>query len=133
MKNALFGLLPSVFVALTSCNLFDREPDQSVILSVTKIEAPTTVSTGSSFTVTFTVQFDGCMHFDRLAVEKSNTGVRVVPWGTDATIGHPEIVCPDILRQQSQAIQIDPPFSGPFQVYVDQGRLAPVTATIQVQ
>ena len=131
MKTVLSVVLVSGLVAVTGCNIFD--PDQSVILSVPKIDAPATVSTGSSFTVTITVQTGGCKSFDRLEVEKSNTGVHVVPWGTDAAIGSKGISCPQDIREEPHAIQIDPPFSGPYQVFVDQGRLAPVVATIQVQ
>jgi|SRR6266550_1493841 len=131
MKTVLSIVLVSGLVALTECNVF--EPDQSVILSVPKIDAPATVSTGSSFTVTLTVQTGGCTSFSRLEVAKFNTGVHVVPWGTDARIGRKGVLCPAFISAEPHTIQIDPLFSGPYQVYVDQGRLAPVVATIQVQ
>ena len=132
MKTVLSVVLVSGLVALAGCdNIFGS--DQAVILSVPKIDAPATVSSGASFTVTLTVQTGGCKSFSRLEVEKSTTGVHVVPWGTDASIGRKDISCPTDIREESHAIQIDPPFSGPYQVFVDQGRLMPVTATIQVQ
>jgi len=132
MKTLSSVLLLSGIV-LAGCNPFEAKPDQSVILSVPKIDAPASVPAGASFTVTLTVQTGGCRAFSRLAVEKFTTGIHVVPLGTDASIGHKDITCPDILVEESHAIQVDPPFSGPFQVYVDQGRLGPLVATIQVQ
>ena len=131
MKTALSVVLFSGLAALTGCNVF--EPDRSVILSVPKIDAPATVSAGSSFTVTLTVQTGGCRSFSRLEVEKSTTGVHVVPWGTDARIGNKGILCPANIVDEPHGIQIDPPFSGPYRVWVDQGRLMPVVATVQVQ
>ena len=131
MKTVLSVVLLSGLIALTGCNVFD--PDRSVILSVPKIDAPATVTAGASFTVTLTVQTGGCRSFSRLEVQKSNSGVHVVPWGTDARIGNKGVICPAIITDEPHAIQIDPPFSGPYQVFVDQGRLMPVTATIQVQ
>jgi len=131
MKTVLSVVLVSGVVALTGCDVL--APDQSIILSVPKIDAPATVSAGSSFTVTLTIQTGGCRSFSHVDVQKFDTGLHVVPWGTDASIGHKGISCPANIVDEPHAIQIDPPFSGPYQVFVDQGRLAPVTATVQVQ
>ena len=131
MKTVLSVVVVSGLVALTGCNVFD--PDQSVILNVPRIDAPATVTSGASFTVTLTVQAGGCRSFSRLEVQKFNTGLHVVPWGTDARVGNKGVLCPAIVTEEPHAIQIDPPFSGPYQVWVEQGRLAPVVATIQVQ
>ena len=131
MKTVLSVVVVSGLVVITGCNVLD--PDRSVILPVPRIDAPATVTAGASFTVTLTVETGGCLSFTRLEVQKSNTGVHVVPWGTDARIGNKGILCPQNIVDTPHAIQIDPPFSGPYQVYVEQGRLGPVTATIQVQ
>ena len=133
MKTRLSVVVVSGLISLTGCNLLDPKPDQSVILSVPRIDAPATVSAGSSFTVTLTILTGSCRSFSRLDVEKSNTGVRVEPWGKDVSLGTSIVCTQQALVEEPHAIQIDPPFSGPFQVWVDQGRLGPVVATIQVQ
>jgi len=131
MKTVLCVGVVAGLVALTGCNVFD--PDHTVILSVPKIDAPATVTAGTSFTVTVTVQTGGCRSFSRLEVQKFTTAVRVVPWGTDASVGNKNVLCPANIIDEPHEIRIDPPFSGPYEVTVEQGRLAPVRATIQVQ
>lgn len=123
-----------VVALLTSpigCNPF--APDQSVILGVTKLEAPATVAAASPLTVTLTVQTGGCTSFDRIDVQKMPGGVRIVPWGTDSRIGNKGVLCPANIEYEPHPLQIDPPFVNPFHIVVEQGRLAPVTAVVDVQ
>jgi hypothetical protein len=131
MKTVLSVVVTSGLVALAGCNVFD--PDQSVILGVPKIDAPATVAAGSPFTVGVTVQTGGCRSFDRIDVQKFDAGVRLVPWGKDASAGRKDISCPAYILEELHSVQIDPPFSDPYQVVVEQGRLAPVVATIDIQ
>lgn len=124
----------SVIALLTlpiGCDLFG--PDQSVILPVTKLDAPATASAGSPFTVTLTVRTGGCTSFDRIDVQKMPGGARVVPWGHNLALGEKGISCPADVRENPHTVQMDPPFSNPFYVNVEQGRMPPVTAVVQVQ
>lgn len=131
MRSAwLVACVAAVFAGV-GCNPF--EPNQAVILTVTKLEAPATVAPAGPLSVTLTVQFDGCTSFDRIDVQKVLGGARMIPWGTDASIGHKDAVCPSILHEESHAVQIDPPFVDPVNIVVEQGDLAPVTAVVRVQ
>jgi hypothetical protein len=131
MKTVWSVLLSAVFVLLGGCSVLD--PDQSVILPAIQLDVPATVSAAAPFTITLTLRTGGCTNFDRLAVEKFDTGVRIVPWGTNSNIGHKDTTCPTNIVDEPHTVQLEPPFSNPFQVSVEQGRLAPVVATVQVQ
>lgn len=130
MRSFMLVMFLSSVIAAAGCS--SVEPDGSVILSVTRIDAPATVSASASFTVTLTVETGGCRSFDRLAIEKFTSGVRIVPWGTELTSDNKGIMCPTKIYEP-HSIRIDPPLSNPFQVYVAQGQLAPVVTTVQVQ
>ena len=132
MKPSSFGLFVLAIAASTlACNLVD--PDQSTILPVTKLDAPATVSATAPFSVTLTIRTGGCTSFDRIDVQRMDRGVRIVPWGSDATIGHKNVSCPTYIVENPHTVQLDPPFPNPFYISVEQGRMPPVTATVQVQ
>ncbi len=113
------------------CNPF--APDQSVILAVTKLDAPLTALADNPFTVTLTVRTGGCTSFDRIDVQKMPAGVRIVPWGTNASLGKKGVSCPAYIQDGPHSVQVDPPFSNPYYVNVEQGRLPPLTAKVEVQ
>ncbi len=132
MKRASFGLLAlGLVVSPLACNLLD--PNQSTILPVTKLDAPATVSAAAPFSVTLTIRTGGCTSFDRLDVQRMDGGARIVPWGNDATIGHKNVSCAAYILETPHTIQLDPPFPNPLYISVEQGRMPPVTATVQVQ
>jgi hypothetical protein len=113
------------------CNPF--EPNQSVILPVTKLEAPATVGPAGPLTVTLTVQVGGCVGFDRIEVQRVLGGARMIPWGINHSIGNKDITCLDILIEEPHSVQVDPPLVDPFNIVVEQGDLAPLTAEVRVQ
>jgi hypothetical protein len=132
MKSALFVTCTVALAASPlACNPF--APSQAVILSATTIDAPTTVTPGATFPVTLTVQTGGCLSFVRIDVRSNTTGVTLIPWGMDATVGHKDVACPSIVRYESHAVQLKAGTSDPYSVDVDQGRLAPLHATVRVQ
>ena len=69
MKRFLLGMAVVGFAAapLACDNPFDT--DQSVRLGVTQLDAPNTISTGGSLTVTLTVQTGGCLRFDHFEIQ----------------------------------------------------------------
>lgn len=131
MKTVLCVGVVAGLVALSGCNISD--PDQSVILPVTTLDAPSTVAATNPINVTLTVQTGGCTGFDRIEVQKSEASARIVPWGTNASLGRKDISCPTDVRYETHEVRIDPPFANPYQIIVEQGRMAPATATVQVQ
>jgi hypothetical protein len=83
--------------------------------------------------MTLTVQVGGCTSFDRIEVQKVLGGARLIPWGTNTAIGHKDIACPGDIRYEPHPVQVDPPYVDPFNITVEQGELAPVTAVVRVQ
>lgn len=131
MKTALSVVVASGLVALAGCNIFD--PDQSVILPVTTLDAPATVAATEPITVQLTLQTGGCISFDRIDVQKMNDGARIVPWGTDPRKGNKNILCLADVKYEPHTVQVSPPFVNPYHIVVEQGSRAPLTATVQVQ
>ena len=127
------ALLAVLVVSATGCNPFEPNPDQSVELGVSKVEVPSTVTSGTSFNVVLTVQTGGCLSFDRIDVVRSETSANFTVWGKDASKGRKGVTCPEILLEEPHTYEVKPPFSGPFTVWVDRGRLSPLIQTVQVQ
>ncbi len=132
MKSLFVGIAVVGLVAVPiACNPF--APDQSVVLSVTQLDAPATIAAGSPLTVVLTVTTGGCTGFDRIEALRGATGASITVWGRDASVGRSDLICPAILRNEPHSFTFDPPFQGSFTVQVQRGRLDPLTATVQVQ
>jgi hypothetical protein len=132
MKSFLFGTAVAGFVAMsTACNPF--APDQSVVLDVTKLDAPAAIAAGNPLTVTLTVAIDGCSGFHHLEVQRGASDASITVWGRNASIGRSDVVCPSIIKYEPHSYTFAPPFPSSFTVQVPRGRLSPLTATVQVQ
>ena len=132
MKTFLFVVAVAGLVTMPlACNPF--APDQSVELSVTKLDAPATISSGNPLTVVLTVTTGGCVSFDRITVERNASGASMTAWGRDAAKGDKNVMCPQNIVSEPHSYQFDPPFQNPFTVQVSRGRLSPLIATVQVQ
>jgi hypothetical protein len=132
MKRAWFGIGVACLVgAAVACNPF--APDQSVVLGVQKIDAPATSTFGTPLTVVLTVVVNGCQSFDHLQATSVAAGASLTAWGVDHTIGNKGVVCPEIIKSEAHSYQFNPSVRGAFQITVGQGRLPPLTATVQVQ
>ncbi len=131
MNRNLFGIFVVTVVAVSGCNPF--APDKSVVLGVTKLEAPATISAGSPLTVVLTVTTGGCTTFDHIAVEREVFAASLTPWGTDGAKGEKNVSCPALILDTPHSIQLDPPFQSPFMVLVPRVGLDPLTATVEVQ
>jgi hypothetical protein len=131
MKRALFGIAVVAIVAgPVACNLF---ADHSVILDVSKLDAPATISPGSPLTVVLTVTTGRCKSFDHIAAEHSASGASLTAWGQDAAKGERNVSCPLNIVNEPHSYQFEPPIQSPFRVQVDRGRVSPLTAIVQVQ
>jgi hypothetical protein len=131
MKRILVGIIAVALVPATGCNPF--APDQSILLGVSKLEAPATISAGSPLTVVLTVSTGGCKIFDHIAVERDAYGAALTAWGTDAAKGKKNVLCPAIIMDTPHSIQLDPPFQSPFMVLVPREGWDTLTATVQIQ
>jgi hypothetical protein len=132
MRTSLSGVVGVCLVfGLGSCNPFDL--NDNVLLAVTKLDVPPTASAAASFTVTLTVTTGGCTSFNRIDVQRFENGVRLIPLGTNSSIRNKDVVCLDILKEEPHDVQVDPPFTNPFTIFVEQGVQPDVTATVQIQ
>jgi len=132
MKTVSLGLAVVVFLA--GCGGFNPfAADQSVTLDVSKIDAPTTVATGTPITVVLTVTTGGCMSFDHIEVNRDVGSGHMTVWGRDAAKGRTGVMCPANLVLEPHSYQFDPPFASSFTIQVDRGRMPPLQTTVQVQ
>jgi hypothetical protein len=121
-------------VGAVACSPFGvNDLNENVILAVTKLTAPATAPANNPLTLTLTLVTGECTTFNHIEVQRFTGGVRLIPFGINARIRHGDIACPDIAHEEPHDVQLDPPFANPFQIYVEQGRLAPVTATVQIE
>jgi len=131
MKSTSFGILVAAVALVGACNPF--APDQSVLLGVTKLEAPATIAVGTPLSVVLTVTTGGCKTFDRIEVERAVAAASLTPWGTDGAKGRTNIMCPANIVDTPHSIRLDPPFQSPFMILVPREGLDPLTATVQIQ
>jgi len=113
------------------CNPF--EPDQSVILDVSRLEVPATIAPANSFGAVLTVTLGGCLSFDRIDVVRSASDANVTVWGRDAAKGRSDVICPQNIISETHSLQFNPPFANTFTITVNQGRVPPLVATVNVQ
>lgn len=134
MKRVLlgFGALSLLVPAIGAC--FNPFADQSVVLGVSELSAPASVSPGNRFSVVLTVQTGGCLKFDRIVEElRDASGATLTAWGTDGSKGRNDVVCTGEVRFEPHSYELSPPFSNPFRITVSRGRVSPLQASVQVQ
>ena len=83
MRTISFGVGAVALVA--GCGLTD--PDQSVILGVSQLDAPSTVASGSPITAVLTVTLGGCLSFDHIQVDRDANSAHIIVWGNDSSKG----------------------------------------------
>ncbi|HEV7594626.1 MAG TPA: hypothetical protein VGO33_06490 [Gemmatimonadaceae bacterium] len=132
MKRFLFGMAVTALGAASACNPFAPD-DQSVILSVTKLDAPGAISSGAQLTVVLTVTVGGCTRFDHISAVRSASSADLVAWGIDGAKGKTGVGCPAFIADEPHSYTFDPPFQGSFTVQVDRGRVSPLVTTVQIQ
>jgi len=132
MKRAWFGIGVVWLISFAiACNPF--APDQSVVLGVEKIDAPATSPVGSPLTVVLTVTIGMCESFDHIEAASTASSATLTAWGVNATIGNKGVFCPTIIKSEAHSYQFNPSTRGAFQITVEQGRMPPLTATVQIQ
>ena len=132
MKRVLFGLAVVGLVTVpVGCNPF--APDQRVVLDVSNLVAPATISVGSPLTVTLTVVTGGCTSFTRIVADRSASGASLTALGRNSAKGRSNITCPADIRFEPHSFQLDPPAQGSFKVEAQRPELEPLTVTVQVQ
>src|SRR5215212_11316487 len=119
MKTVSSVVLFSGLLATLACNPFAA--DQSVVLGVTKLDAPTTISSGEALTAILTVEVGGCKSFDHISVVRDVSGASFTAWGVDAAKGRKGILCTGDIRYEPHSYTLQPPYNNPFTLEVQRG------------
>jgi hypothetical protein len=131
MRRIVVKTIAISLAGLIACNPF--APDQLVNLDVDGLNAPSSITPGSSLTVGMSVQTGGCTIFDHIAVLRRASGAHFVAMGRNTAKGRPNVTCPAPIRSDVHTYTLDPPFESPFTVTVRSESLPPLTATVEVR
>ena len=131
MKPVSFVPVTVALLIASACNPF--APDQTVQLGVSKLDAPATVSSGSSFSVVLTVTVGGCTSFDHISMQRDLSGATLTAWGHNAAKGRKDVLCPQNIVEEPHSFELFPPYASTYTVTVDRGRVSPLQAVVQVQ
>jgi hypothetical protein len=108
------------------------EPDsRSIILPITRINVPSTVTSGTSFSATFIIESGGCKRFERLETTKTERALTVLARGTEPTSKN--IACTDDIRYVTVMEVVTPPMTDPFSVVAKQPDGTEATVQVRVQ
>jgi hypothetical protein len=121
MKVISLGLA-LLAVALSPLGCRNPFADQSVVLAVSNVEAPSTSLHGTPVTVVLTVGLNGCERFDHISQTLVTSDVVLAAVGTNAALGRKDISCPASFTTEVHSVVIPEPPAPPFTVVVVQPR-----------
>lgn len=121
MKPVSLGLA-LLAVALSPLGCRNPFADQSVVLTVSNLEAPSASLPGTSVTVVLTVGLNGCERFDHISQTLVNSDIVLAAVGTNAALGRKDVMCPAWFRTETHSVVIENPPPPPFTVVVVQPR-----------
>lgn len=105
--------------------------NRPVILHITEMNAPAIVAPGSAFSVVLTVQTGGCLSFDHIDIDRTQSAANLTAWGRDA--GGKGVSCPADIRYETYTVQFSPPFASTFTIMASRGAMNPLTATVEIR
>ncbi len=128
-KSASLVALVAVVVGCRNSN----DTPTPIVLGVSSIAAPSSISSGERIDMTLNVQVGGCLVFDRLEVRRTDSGATMAAWGHDITEGIKDrgVACTRMV-DEAHAYSFDPPFANTFTISVARGRLGPLITTVAV-
>jgi hypothetical protein len=124
MKLVSLGLTLLV-VALPPLGCRNPFADESVVLAVSKLDAPFATPPGAAVTVVLTVGVNGCERFDRIGQIRVKSEIVMTAVGTNPALGKKNVSCPAVFTEEPHSVVIEEPPSPPFTVAVRQPRGAP--------
>lgn len=131
MSRIIVKAIGISLAGLMACNPF--APDQSEMLEVDGLNAPSSIASGSSLIVSMSVRTGGCTIFDHIAVLRLESSAHFVAIGRNTAKGRPNVVCPAVVRSDVHTYTLSPPFQSPFTVKVESPTLPTLTTTVVVQ
>ena len=124
----LAALAPAVLI-LTACQN-PLLPKQETVLGVSKVEAPATVVAAQPFTVKLTVNFGGCVRFDRFETRGSGSQLEVTAVGIDNSGRN--MACPDVLFSVPHDLTVPGASPGTLKLIVRQPDGSTIEREVQV-
>lgn len=119
-------------VLIAACGSIFGPNERSVVLPITRIQAPATVVPGSSFSVTFTFEMtNGCIDFDRL--ESTKTGAALVVTARGTMPARKDISCTQDVRSGTVVEVVTPPTTDPFSVIATQPDGTETTVQVRIR
>jgi hypothetical protein len=131
MRRIVLRSIAISLAGMTACNPF--APDQSEELDVDGLNAPSSITPGSSLTVAMSVKTGGCTIFDHISVLRRGSSANFVAIGRNTAKGRPNVTCPAFVRSDVHTYTLSPPFQSPFTVTVESPSLPTLTTTVVVQ
>ena len=130
MRQAFVG--SSLLLLVTGCSSIFGPDRRSIVLPITQVEAPSTVTSGTSFSVKFTAAMtNGCMQFERLESAKTAQALTVTARGTVPT--RKDIMCTQDVRSHTVVEVVTPPVTDPFSVIARQPDGTETRVLVRVQ
>ena len=133
MKSVATVVVLAGLLVAVGCSSNPVEQTGAVILNVSRLDAPAKVAAAGPLDVVLIVSVGGCVSFDRIEAERSPSGATLTAWGFDSRKGNLNLPCPQNFENQPHFYRFDPPFASTFDIYVNRGRLSPLTARVLVQ
>src|SRR5687767_12696000 len=92
--------------------------DQSVVLAVSNLEAPSAILPGTPVTVVLTVGLNGCERFEHISRTLVDSDIVLAAVGSNSALGRKDISCPASFTTEVHSVVIEEPPAPPFSVVV---------------
>ena len=130
MRHIVVG--SAMLLLAAGCSSIFGIDRRSIILPITKVEAPSAAAAGTSFNVTFTAEMtNGCIRFERLESTKTAGALTVTARGSVPTRN--DIACTQDVRSQAVVEVVTPPTSDPFSIVATQPNGTATTVQVRIQ
>jgi len=105
-------------------------PVRAVLLPISEIDAPASITQGETLVVRLTVVFGGCRSFERLETTRAAGHVTFKAHGLDSS--GPDVSCTADVRTQIVESRIEPPLTDPVTLVALQPDASETTRTVRV-
>ena len=105
-------------------------PVRAVLLQISEIDAPASITQGATLVVRLTVVFGGCRSFERLETTRAAARVTFKAHGRDSS--GPRVSCTADVRTQVVESRIEPPLTDPVTLVALQPDASETTRTVRI-
>jgi len=94
--------------------------DDSVILAVSGLSAPSVILKGAAATVILGVSVSGCESFAQVTQTRVKSGILLTALGANPAVGNENLSCPAVITVEQHSVVIDQALDRSFTVFVRQ-------------